>query len=407
MRDMDAMERLRPGSSNINLIRTVPDVSLSEIEATARAVVARHDALRLRLDREASEATISADCDPEVVVADSHDQVEQHMRTPIDADADSPNLRVVVDKHASSGQTVRLVVPHAFTDAHSFALVYDELLELLTDPSTANGSAPAGFSAFAARLCALHDAPRPSTLEFWKERLGGLEPVPRDLLSGERDPGYVDVVVGSKSLIAAIRQRLEATEFTLLLSLFAVALQHIFDGQDVPCRLAFLGRRSQEQMAAFGCFAEYPLLKLGAAEARLADGSLQASVRHLLTAPQPREPLQAELGPRARLGLRRPIAVFQDAFQDARHYFSPDGLESFWDDNPHLCMGQFPPPSEGTEFMPVESVGLLGMEYPVRGEVLHDRRDGLVYLRIMTSTIDRQCTLAAASAVQQRVAEIA
>jgi hypothetical protein len=407
MKDMDMMERVRPGSSNINLRRTIPHVGLSEIKAAASALVARHDAMRLRIDREASKATIADDCDPEVVVAEGPEDVEQHTRRPIAADADTPNLRVVVNKHAPSGRTMTLVVPHAFADAHSFALVYEELQGLLTDPSEADRPASVGFSDFAAKLCELHDAPSASTLEFWKGQLGSLEPVPKGLLSAERDPGYVDIVVGSKETISAIRQRLKLTEFVLLISLFAHGLQHIFDGQDVPCRLAFLGRRSRPQMAAFGCFAEYPLLKFGAAEANLADGSLQASILRLLTAPQPRQPLQAELPPRARLGLRRPIAVFQDAFQDARHYFSHEELQVFWDDNPHLCMGELPPPAGELEFVSTDSVALLGFEYPVRGEVIHDRSDGLVYLRIMTSNVDRQRTLGAASAVQRRVSEIA
>lgn len=406
-RDMIMMERLRPGSTNITFGIAVPDVSLSEIEAAVATIVARHDVLRMKLVRGTSEVTISEDRHAEIVVSDDARDVAELARKSIALDADEPNLRVVVDDSARSTR-LQVSIPHSMTDGCTTILLYEELQRLFHEPSQRGGAEPpaaAGFSAFAAELCEMYDNPSTSVLEFWEEQLGGLEPLAKKLFLEQPDPGYVDIPIGPPQTLRRIQQRLEVTESVALISLFALGLGSMLDGQPVACRTAFVGRRSRQQMEVVGPFFELPVLMLDAMTSDFVERRIQASVLQLLVAPQPRDVLVKRLSRSVRGALSRQVCIFQDN----RHFFSGKHRQVFAADNRRLYRGEYEPGSRGDElaFVPVDDVKLLGVDYPVRGEVISSEDDQLIYLRVLTSTIDRQRVLDAAVAIEDRLNDLA
>jgi hypothetical protein len=402
-KDMFMMERMRPGSTNITMRVLTPSSALADIERAGRGIVMRHDVLRLQVIRATSEMTVADGCEPEVVVARDPKEVAEHANRPIAMEATTPNVRMILDESPGRDRCVRVVVPHAFTDGRSSGLLHAELHRSLRDSPSGTDEPVAGFSEFARRIHAAYEAPDDAVVGFWEEHLRDAEALPKEHVSQPRDPGYVDIPLGTPDGLARIQRQVKATEFVVLLSLFAHGVQQAFEMPSVPCRTVFLGRRSRETMGVVGPFAELPLLRLDVTGGPV-DRGLQAAVVHLFKATQPRRPLVERFTQRAREATRR--ACF---FRDNRNLFVGENRTDFLAENHHLLEDDLPARASAgrdLEFVPADDVALFGVEHPWRGEVIHRADDGRSYLRLLTAQVDRRRVLRAAAAIQHRFAEL-
>ncbi|MFF0552737.1 condensation domain-containing protein [Streptomyces sp. NPDC004311] len=268
-----ALGQLRPGDPFFSIPFAVTiDGPLDEaaLRRALDALVRRHDALRVRIVRDAAGEPVQQVGEPGPVAltrvdttereADAH--AEEFARTPFDLDG-GPLLRVTLLRLGGTRHRLLAGVHHIVFDGSSLELFTAELVALYG--AFAKGAAdplpPAavGYGEFLARRTAQDEAARPERLAYWTQRLAGAPALLELPLTGPRraraghEGGRVTRVVPDE-VVEPLRRLARSRRSSLFMVLKAavdVVLAQ-YGGTDVLTGMAVSGRDTTDSAGVIG-----------------------------------------------------------------------------------------------------------------------------------------------------------
>ncbi|MEJ8643172.1 condensation domain-containing protein [Streptomyces sp. MS1.HAVA.3] len=268
-----ALGQLRPGDPFFSIPFAVTVEGPLDGDALQRALdalVRRHDALRVRIVRDAGGEPVQLVGAPGRVGLDRVDATPEEAaaladafaRTPFDLDG-GPLLRVRLLRLGESRHQLLVGVHHIVFDGASLELFTTELVALyeafargLADPLPR----PAvGYGEFLAERTAQDEAARPERLAYWTQRLAGAPDLLELPLAGPRraraghEGGRVTTVV-PESVVEPLR-RLARTRRASLFMVLKAAVDVVlsqYGGADVLTGMAVSGRDTTESAGVIG-----------------------------------------------------------------------------------------------------------------------------------------------------------
>jgi amino acid adenylation domain-containing protein len=330
------VERLETATGAYNIpvaVRLRGALDVPALEHALRALVARHPALRTRID---ASGELPAQCvRPHAPIA------LERLRTtasalpaalrgeaarPFDL-ARAPLMRAVLFELDAEERVLLLAVHHIVADGWSMRVIAADLAELYHARTTRREPTlpemPLSQADWAAwRHGADGDADAARHVPWWRERLGGLEPMrlPFDH-PGEADAGLAGdhvVVTLPGEVAAAVRslaRRASATPYMTLLAAFQVLLARWCGQTDVAVGTPLAGRDRVELEPAVGCFVRMLVLRTdlsgGPTFAQALERVRTAAIESFARQDAPFDRLVAELRPQRERGTN---PLFQATF---------------------------------------------------------------------------------------------
>lgn len=257
------MEMHPEAAAAYNEVLTIPlagDVDERLIEKTTRSLVRRHDALRLRLDAtgESQRAVADDDFDLEVVEVGDDEHRWQRARAIVGSLRDGPfdleqgpMVRAALLRLSLDESVYVLVAAHLAVDGWSLSVLRAEFAE--TYRALASGGRPktedaATFADFVAWESAGIAGGGTSSLEYWTERLEGLDPNP--VLAGSPSARRVydarslrhEFAPGTSRRLAKLCAGAGTTPFSAGLAAWCAALASKTGKDDVTVAITLAGQ---------------------------------------------------------------------------------------------------------------------------------------------------------------------
>jgi amino acid adenylation domain-containing protein len=336
------IERLETANGAYNIpvavaLRGALDVPA--LEHALEALVARHPALRTRID---ASGELPAQCvEPHAPIAlerlsTTASALPAALRDEADRPFDlarAPLLRAVLFELGADEHVLLLAVHHIVADGWSMRVIATDLAELYHARTTRREPAlpemplsQADWAAWRHGTDADGDAAR--HLPWWRERLGGLEPMrlPFDH-PAEADAGLAGdhvVVTLPDEVATAVRslaRRASATPYMTLLAAFQVLLARWCGQTDVAVGTPLAGRDRVELEPAVGCFVRMLVLRTdlsgGPTFAQALGRVRTAAIESFARQDAPFDRLVAELRPQRERGTN-PLFQATFTFDDDR-----------------------------------------------------------------------------------------
>jgi amino acid adenylation domain-containing protein len=349
------LDQLRPGAAVDQLLsatlRLRGPLDVTALAAALSRIVERHEVLRTRYDT-VGEAAVQV-VDPAVPVelatldlsgtpADEQRRRLREirldeLRTPIDL-SKQPPLRAGLIRLGPADTVLLITVHHIAFDGLSWSLLATELTELYRAALRHEPPALPPLARQYHEVAPRGDGYDPAHLEYWRQRLAGLEPLdlPTDgVRPAEWDPAGASVELTVPAELADRLRELgrsaRATPFMVHLAAFQLLLARLGGRNDVAVGLSVSTRRGAEQAPLIGMFLNTVVVRTGV-DATVGFGALLEQARHgSLTALRhvdvPFDRVVAAVAP-TRDTSRNPL--FQAAFgfnTRRRQTFTLDGLD--------------------------------------------------------------------------------
>ncbi|MFI2202812.1 amino acid adenylation domain-containing protein [Streptomyces sp. NPDC020192] len=331
-------EQLRPGDTAYHMpvtLRVRGPLDVPALQRAVDALVTRHDALRTVFDPADGEPRQRVlDEDAVTVTVRTHDTrgladpeeaaysaVRRAAREPFDL-AHGPLLRVLAVRYADDAHLLLVSAHHLIADGRSFAVLFDELSRLYTDPGTALKPPRRGFAeTVRAEREQLGEAAADELVAWWRRHLDGVPRVlelpadrPRPAVRGHRGASRrLELDAAAGQAVRELARAHEATPFMTLLAAFGVVLARQ-TGQERLVVGTPASTRGPGDRDLVGCFLNTLPLKVDAAGApafadllgRLREDALAAFARQRV----PFGRLVADLAPERDLSRGRLVQVF-------------------------------------------------------------------------------------------------
>ncbi|MFI7638049.1 amino acid adenylation domain-containing protein [Nonomuraea sp. NPDC049400] len=264
------MEQYAPGNAayTIPLVRRVRGpLQADALEAALRGVCERHQPLRTRFPEGADgqpDVLVSEEAEVPLTVEEAgsaeaaRELVGPFLAEPFDL-VSGPVIRALLVRLAPDDHVLALAVHHIAADGWSANILLREILSFC-----AGGTAPdlpVTYGDFAAWQRAQHGGAPGGDVDYWRERLAGLEPLelPAD---APRPPELTYAGAAHHFSVAPeLAERLDrlgrehgATPYMVLLAAFAVLLGRYSGQQDVAIGSPVAGRSLPELDNLVGCF---------------------------------------------------------------------------------------------------------------------------------------------------------
>jgi len=336
------LTQAQPASSpayNVHLaVRLLGPLALDALRESLTALVARHDALRTRLEAtpEGVQATVLEPQAPEVEVVDATGEELAALLARAAARefelGSPPLLRALLARVAPDEHVLLLVAHHAVLDGWGFALLVDDLSRLYA--AQVEGAPPPPSprvrSLDAARWRRERTAAAaPESLGRWQRRLEGAAR-PLELVADLPRPPVPSYRGGRVSRrlpdplvarVAALAPAIEATPFACYLAAFGALLGRAARRKELLVAAPATGRPLPELERVVGCFVDTLVIPIGL-EGRpsfreLVARSREAAFEAFDHAALPLARLVAELAP-DRDASRHPLAEVAFAYQGRR-----------------------------------------------------------------------------------------
>ncbi|MER7583675.1 amino acid adenylation domain-containing protein [Kitasatospora sp. NPDC097691] len=328
------LDRMDPGSPEWVtplLVRLPADVTEERLRAALAALAGRHEILRTRYLTVDGEPRQLADLPAEarLTVRETGpdgvaDLLAERLAEGFDLER-GPVWRALLLKVAGQRPLLVVTIHHIASDGRSSVVLERDLLDLCAGREPAEP--PIQYADFAAwqnrRLTP--ELVRPQ-LDFWRERLAGLEPLelpadrPRPAVRDSRG-GVVEFSVPEDltGRLRALSRRRGTTPFMTLLAAYAVALARHTGREDIAVGTPVLGRSRPEAADVVGCFLNNLVLRCDLAGDptfdELLDRVRETSLAALAHQDLPFERLVEELSPE-RDTSRTPLHQVAFDFQD-------------------------------------------------------------------------------------------
>ncbi|TMR36862.1 amino acid adenylation domain-containing protein [Nonomuraea zeae] len=265
------LEQFAPGTTQLTIplrLRLRGPLDVAALAAAFDAVVAGHDALRMRfpatsdglprieLREPGDDATLP------LTVRDAPDEAaaralaEEFLAVPFDL-AEGPLARALLVRLAGDDHVLVIGVHHIAADGWSADLL---MREVFTRYDGGTPPAPeAGYADYAAWQRGR--APSRRDLEFWRDRLAGLEPL--DLPSDRPRPAERTYTGAARAFalasdvaagLARLGREHRATPYMTMLAAFAALLGRYAGTSDVAVGSPVAGRQAPELDDVIGCF---------------------------------------------------------------------------------------------------------------------------------------------------------
>ena len=278
------LDRASPGLSayNVSMARRLRGpIDLAALARALNELVARHDSLRTTF--RAFEDTAVVDVRPyaciEPVIEDLRDlpsgeredaamnALRRHADASFDLATDLP-FRAVIALIADTELILMIVTHHIVSDARSYAIMFEELSALYAGARTQTGHGlppvPLQFADVAAwQRETFRGAELARRLEYWRERLSGIGPLPlptdRPATHIAGAPGAViaaDVPHETCAALRAAGKRYNVSPYMILLAAWQTLLHRYSGATDIVVGSAVAGRTRSEMENIVGFFAQ-------------------------------------------------------------------------------------------------------------------------------------------------------
>ncbi|KUO09532.1 non-ribosomal peptide synthetase [Streptomyces sp. DSM 15324] len=266
------LEQLAPEACAYNVVagyRLRGSLSMSAFRRALRAVIARHEVLRVVFDISDGLLTqVIQDAEPVIVQVEDDDQdwalVEQ--RTPFDLAA-GPLLRARVVRHGHDDHTIYLAMHHIITDDFSSTLMIRELSAFYTEfvggPAAEVPALAVQYGDMAVwQREQLTASAAAAELDYWRSALDGV-PVTLDLPTDRPRPAvqsFAGAVLrrplgGGTELLskaATLGKRVGATPFMVMISAFGALLSAWSGAEDVVVGTPIADRDGPDRQSMLG-----------------------------------------------------------------------------------------------------------------------------------------------------------
>ncbi|MFG2641336.1 condensation domain-containing protein [Streptomyces sp. NPDC048370] len=270
-----ALGRLRPGDPFFSIpfaVTVEGPLDVAALRQALDALVLRHDALRVRIARDADGEPVqeigappALETDPVEVTEEAAAQLaDAFAATPFDLDG-GPLLRVRLLRLGAERHQLLVGVHHIVFDGASLELFTTELAALYGafaqghEPAKALPRPAGGYAEFLARRTAEDEQARAERLAYWTKRLAGAPDLlelplsgPRAARAGQRG-GRVTVSV-PESVVEPLR-RLARTKRASLFMVLKAAVDVVlsqYGGTDVLTGMALSGRDTTDSAGVVG-----------------------------------------------------------------------------------------------------------------------------------------------------------
>jgi amino acid adenylation domain-containing protein/non-ribosomal peptide synthase protein (TIGR01720 family) len=259
-------------------------LNVEALDQAFQTLVARHESLRtvfieeptqtLQVIQPAQTLVIQrARFDAQATPAALKARVEQEIQRPFDL-LQGPLLRVLLLELASDHHVLVITAHHIISDGWSMQIMVDELVRLYAGFSTGADVAlnplPLQYADYAVwQRQWMNDGESARQLDYWRERLGGEQPVlelpfdfPRPAQQSFRGARFdFDLPSELAQDLNALAQREGVTLFMLLLASFQTLLQRYSGQQDIRVGVPVANRNRLETEGLIGFFVNTQVLR--------------------------------------------------------------------------------------------------------------------------------------------------